>query len=232
MFSLVKTVEREQARWMRQHQGRSVKEIAGLLGVARSTASAWVRDIELSPEQRDALADRVSKGQFAGSASNARLALARWHEAQDIGRARARDCKWRYVAGCMLCWAEGSRSRHAVQFTNSDPDMMRFFIEFLRDDCDVPSEKFRVACNLFADHDERRQMIEDFWLELLGLPRAALTKTMVNRYSKWSAKKRKNKLPYGTCRLTVHDTRLAHILYGSIQELGGFERAAWLDLPY
>jgi hypothetical protein len=50
----------------------------------------------------------------------------------------------------------------------------------------------------------------------------------VNRYSKYSQKKRRNKLPYGTCRLAVHDTRLAHELYGAIQEYGGFDRDEWL----
>jgi hypothetical protein len=50
----------------------------------------------------------------------------------------------------------------------------------------------------------------------------------VNRYSKHSKKKRRNKLPYGTCRSNVHDTRLVHEIYGAIQEYGGFEREEWL----
>jgi hypothetical protein len=129
----------------------------------------------------------------------------------------------------MLFWAEGSRARNAVRFTNSDPEMMRLFVAFLRRCFDVPDEKFRLECNLFADHIERQREIEQFWLDVVGVPRTCLTKTMVNTYSKYSQKKRRNRLPYGTCRVTVSDTRIAQHLYGAIQEYGRFERPEWLD---
>jgi hypothetical protein len=51
----------------------------------------------------------------------------------------------------------------------------------------------------------------------------------VNTYSKYSQKKRMNKLPYGTTAVVVHDTRIVQTIFGSIQELGGFDRPEWLD---
>jgi hypothetical protein len=50
----------------------------------------------------------------------------------------------------------------------------------------------------------------------------------VNRYSKYSEKKRTNRLPYGTCALVVCSTEIVQTIYGSIQELGGFDRPEWL----
>ena len=88
--------------------------------------------------------------------------------------------------------------------------------------------KVRVTCNLFAEHEAAQRRIESFWLDLLGLPRACLQKSTVNRFSKYSKKKRTNKFPYGTCSLTVWDTRLVQKIYGAIQEYGGFEREEWL----
>src|SRR5436190_1604291 len=44
----MKTREREEARRLRREEGRSIREIEELLGVARSTASLWVRDIPLT----------------------------------------------------------------------------------------------------------------------------------------------------------------------------------------
>lgn len=70
--------------------------------------------------------------------------------------------------------------------------------------------------------------IEGFWLELLQLPPTCLRKSTINTYSKYSKKKRRNKLPYGTCRLTVSDTRLVQHIYGAIQEYAGFEREEWV----
>jgi hypothetical protein len=51
----------------------------------------------------------------------------------------------------------------------------------------------------------------------------------VNVYSKHSKKKRANRLPYGTVRVTVSRTRVIQSIYGAIQEYADFEREAWLD---
>jgi len=88
-----------------------------------------------------------------------------------------------------------------------------------------------LTCNLFADHAARQRTVEDFWLDTAGLPRACLCKSTVNHYSRYSQKKRKNKLPYGTCRIALNSTEVAQTIYGSIQELAGFDRPEWLDLP-
>jgi transposase-like protein len=231
MFSEMKTHERAEARRLRREEGRSVKEIERLLGVARSTASRWVRDIPLTSAQRSALKQRnpIYNGQFAGAATNAERGRARRLAYQERGRLRARRADSLYVAACMLYWAEGDKGRNAVRLANSDPGVIRHFAEFLRVEFGVTDEQFRVTCNLFADHETRKTEIEDFWLATLGLRRACLCKSIVNRYSKYSEKKRKNKLPYGTCRISVHSTEIVQTIYGSIQEFVGFDRADWLD---
>ena len=134
-----------------------------------------------------------------------------------------------YAAGCMLYWAEGSKSRNAAQLTNADPSLCVYFVNFLRRYFNVPDSKIAVACNLFADHVDRQREIETYWLDVLNLPRTSLRKSMVNHYSKYSQKKRTNKLPFGTCRLTVCSTEIVQTIYGSIQEYGGFDRPEWLD---
>jgi hypothetical protein len=149
--------------------------------------------------------------------------------AQEEGRHRAGNADPMHVAGCMLYWAEGDKCRNHVRFSNSDPEMVRLFVRFLRKYFSVRDDEIRITCNLFADHLERQQEIERFWLDTAGLPPASLRRSTVNRYSKYSKKKRCNKLPYGTCRVTVSRTRVVQSIYGAIQEYGGFERPAWLD---
>jgi hypothetical protein len=227
----MKTAERQRARLLRRRDGRSVKEIARILGVSRSSVSLWVRDIELTPAQHAALLDRnpAYNGQRNGSAENARRGRIRRRRFQQRGRMAARRCNPGYVAGCMLYWAEGARARNALRFTNSDPEMIRFFVRFVREAFGVRPEKITVTCNLFADHEERQREIEQFWLVLVGLPPQCLRTSVVNRYSRYSKKKRKNKLPYGTCRICVHSTEIVQAIYGSIQEFAGFDRPEWVD---
>jgi hypothetical protein len=129
----------------------------------------------------------------------------------------------------MLYWAEGDKTRNSVRLTNSDPALIALFGRFLRECFGVPEENFRVNCYLFADHVGRQREVEQFWLDVLGLPGACLRKSIVNSYSRASKRKRVNKLPYGTCKVVVHRTEIVQTIYGSIQEFAGFERPEWLD---
>ena len=205
----MKTVERKRARRLRREEGLPINEIARRLRVAKSSVSLWVRDIELTPEQQQALRamNPAYNKQLNGSRANAARYLALRKQAQESGRARVRRGERLHLAGCMLFWAEGSRNRNTVRFTNSDPEMVRLFVTFLRQCFEVPDEQIRIACNLFADHLPRQWEIEQHWLDVTDLPRTSLFKSIVNVYSKHSKKKRQNKLPYGTCRVTVSRTK-------------------------
>jgi transposase-like protein len=226
----LKTVEREQARKLRRDCGLSVKEIASRLGVSTSSVSLWVRDIELTEEQHERLRERnpIYNPQRAGRAVMTARRRGERRGYQAHGRALARRRDPLHAAGCMLYWAEGWKTRNQVHFSNSDPEMVRLFVAFLRRFFDVRAEDIRLTCNLFADHTERQREIEAFWLRVSGLPEGSLCQSIVNVYSKYSLKKRRNKLPYGTCRVVVNRTSVAQSILGAIQEYGGFEREAWL----
>jgi hypothetical protein len=129
----------------------------------------------------------------------------------------------------MLYWAEGDKRRNQARLSNSDPEIIRTYVAFLRRYFNLRDEEIRLTCNLFADHVQRQHEIERFWLEVTQLPRSSLCRSIVNVYSKYSLKQRTNKLPYGTCRVIVNRTRVVQSIFGAIQEYGGFDRPAWLD---
>jgi transcriptional regulator with XRE-family HTH domain len=231
MLSDMKTHAREQARALRRDEGLSVKAIAQSVGVSPSSVSRWVKDVQLSAEQQAILLARAYNGAAKGSSINSALRREARLLAQEDGRALARQGEPLHVAGCMLYWAEGSKSRNQIQFTNSDPDMTRFFVTFLRTYFNLRDEDIRITCNLFADHVAKQREIEQFWLTTLALPSESLCKSVVNVYSKYSKKKRTNRLPFGTCRVSVSRTRVVQSIFGSIQEYGGFQRDDWVDAP-
>ena len=216
------------ARRLRREKGASIKQIARETGAAQSSISRWVRDIELTEEQREGLRIAAYNGHVKGRTMNSRLRRETRELAQEEGRMLAANGDPLFVTGCMLYWAEGAKGRNQVKFANSDPEMVRLFVRFLRTYWNV-DDTIRVTCNLFADHLERQREIEDFWLKTAGVSRTSLCKSTVNVYSKYSQKKRQNRLPYGTCRITVSRTRIVQGIYGGIQELGGFTRESWLE---
>jgi hypothetical protein len=222
----MKTTARLKARELRGNEGRSVKDIAGMLDVSQSAVSLWVRDIDLSENQRRELNERARTSRVEGRRSYWR---ARRLAFQEHGRLLACRGEVLHAVGCMLYWAEGDKTRNAARIANADPEVLRFFVRFLRTYFEVEGDRMRVTCNLFADHVEQQAEIEQFWLDALALPPSSLRRSVVNVYSKYSQKKRRNKLPYGTCKLCVHSTAVVQSIFGSIQEYGGFERPEWLD---
>jgi hypothetical protein len=227
----VKTRERELARRIREEEGASAKEIASRVGASVASVSAWVRDIELSEAQCAALRARnpAYNRQISGSAIAAANRRAERIAYQKHGRRLAHCTEPLHVAGCMLYWAKGAKQRNQLHFSNSDPDMARLFVRFLLTYFDLQPADIRITCQLFADHLERQREIEQFWLTTLGLPGASLRTSVVNVYSRYSQRKRMNRLPYGTCRVVVSRTAVTQSIYGAIQEYAGITREAWLD---
>jgi transcriptional regulator with XRE-family HTH domain len=124
----LKTLERKRARQLREDGGYSIKQIAGILGVSRSSVSVWVRDIALTSEQHEALRQRnpIYNAQLAGRGTTSARRRAERSEYQKHGRALARRGDATHAAGCMLFWAEGTRNQNSVRFSNSDPEMVPF----------------------------------------------------------------------------------------------------------
>ena len=130
----MKLAERERARILRREKGMPIKAIAAEIGVSSSSVSRWVRDVELTAEQEAALRDAnpIYNRQRSGTARSSANARTRRLEAQARGRRLASVQDPLHAAACMLYWAEGTRSRNQVGFTNSDPDMVDLFVHFLR----------------------------------------------------------------------------------------------------
>jgi hypothetical protein len=209
----------------------SIKAIAARLSVSPSSVSRWVRHVELTPRQREALAaaSRQAAGRLQGAAARRDRAREWRRAAQEHGRSRARVAEPLHVEGCMLYWAEGSKLRNVVAVTNADPDLLRVFVLFLRRCYAVPLDALTLSVNCHLGNGLAVREIEDWWLARLGLPRPALRAATVNRPSRASRGRRGNVLPYGTARVCLYSTFVVQSIYGAIQEYAGIDRPEWLE---
>lgn len=131
----------------------------------------------------------------------------------------------------MLFWAEGSKARNQVKMCNSDPNMLRFFRRFLVESLDVDPARLRVRLHVYLGNGLSLEEIERYWLDVLDLPASCLRGHSIDPLPTSSSGKKKNKLPYGVCTLTLNDTKVIQHIYGAIQEYGGFDEPRWLDGP-
>jgi transcriptional regulator with XRE-family HTH domain len=225
----VKSIERDEARRLRAQEGLAIRVIAERLGVSKSSVSTWTRDIELTEEQHERLreANPIYNRQSRGQQSRRATARAARLAAQEDGRAQAGQRDPLHIQGCMLFWAEGSRRRNSVVFTNSDVEMHRLFLRFLRW-CGVRDDQVALTVNCHLNNGLTLDEIEAWWLARLGLPATCLRAASVNRPSS-ASRWRRNILVHGTACLRVDSTPLVQSIYGAIQEYAGFDRPEWLD---
>jgi transcriptional regulator with XRE-family HTH domain len=228
----VKPVERDAARRLRAEEGLPLREIAAQLGVAKSSVSRWVRDVQLSPAQQAVLRgmNPLYNAQLRGQEARSRSARSARAVAQEDGRRKARASDPLHIQGCMLYWAEGSKSRNAVTFTNSDVDMVALFVRFLQRCYELPLEALTLRVNCHLGNGLGAVEIMDWWLARLDLPASAVRAPVINRPSPSSRGRRGHVLPYGTAQIRVYSTFVVQSIYGALQEYAGIERPAWLDL--
>lgn len=221
---------RAEARRLRIEEGLSLREICQRLGISKSSASMWVRDLELTPEQMSVLEKRHSgyQGQHNGSRANILKFREIRRQYQEEGRAKARHKNPLHVAGCMLYWGEGAKSQNRLSLANSDPDLLKFYVKFLRESLLVKDAQIDVRVYCYSGNGLPIEDIENYWLETLELPRSCLRKSVVNSQPR-SSQQKGRKLLYGVCNTDVkQSTRLLHHVYGAIQEYTGIDKPEWL----
>ena len=120
-----------------------------------------------------------------------------------------------YGFGLGLFWGEGNKiSKTSLRLGNTDPDLLKAYIKFLRKVCQVKEEKIRFGLQLFNDSDQDEAM--NFWLSALGVARSQFMETIsvVPPQGKGSYRK-KNKL--GVVTVYVNNIKLVDWMHSQLR---------------
>lgn len=226
---MAKPEEKKKARKYRK-QGKSIKWITDKLGVTKDTVSRWTRDIVLTDEQEAILSAENERyeAQKKGAKANEVKARRNRRRYQEEGRAKAREGDRLHHAGCMLYWAEGHKSRVELGFSNSDPQMMGFYMRFIRDSLKVKESKISVTLIFYLNQGYSQEEIEAFWLDILTISASNMNKSSILK-QKPDSNQKSGKLPYGMCKVSVSSVKHIQHVYGAIQEYANMDKPEWLD---
>ena len=171
------------ARKMRVN-GISIPAIAVRLGVAKSSVSVWVKEVRLSPTQKRILRGRsynAGRDAFSRAArERSRLSTESIARATMQGRRDVRSLSQRdsLMIGLGLYWGEGSkRGNNECAFTNTDPEALRFIMQWLYIHYRVRKEQFVLRVSINHAHRNREQIILKYWCKTLGVTMQQFTKT-------------------------------------------------------
>jgi transcriptional regulator with XRE-family HTH domain len=152
----------EKARLLRE-EGRTLKDIAEMLGVSKSSVSLWVRDIDVEIRRRKPVRRRPHAQHLAK--------LTEIAECDERGSARlnALSDQAFLVAGVALYAGEGAKRDGRVMFANTDAEMVTFFCAWLRRFFVIDELRMRVRVYLHEGLD--LDAAEAFWSNVTGIPR-------------------------------------------------------------
>ena len=162
-----KVKEQEQARRLRR-QGHTLNEIAGALGVSKSSASLWVRDVEFTPRLPLGNRNHGPRNRAPNALQRRKQAAIETLKAEGIERIGELSDDAFLAAGVALYAGEGSKTDGEVRFANTAPAMVAFFMSWLRRFFDIDEERLRVRVYLHQGLD--LEAAHAFWSHLTGIP--------------------------------------------------------------
>jgi len=163
-------------------QGLSYNEILQKVSVAKSSVSLWCRDIELTAEQKNRLIKKIEENRQRFSKLGPKiLALKRQKEIRKIKKAAKKEIRpltpYEFkIAGAMLYWAEGSKSE-GVEITNSDPMLIKFMVDWLKEVCAAPPERLKAHLNIHANQNDKK--IKKYWSKITNIPLSRFGKSYI-----------------------------------------------------
>lgn len=189
-----KLEERTRARELRA-QAWTLQEIADELGVAKSSVSVWVRDVEFAAKPRRRVAAQRS---YVHPARKAKLRQIQRLDREGVERVGTLSDREFLMAGIALYAGDGSKQDGRVSFANSNPTIVRFFCRWLRTFFDIDESRLRVRLYLHEGLDLDAAV--EHWSSVTGIPPGQFSKPYRAR-------------PDASIRHNKHEFGCAHIVY-------------------
>jgi hypothetical protein len=117
------------------------------------------------------------------------------------------------IAGLMLYWAEGSKTNNTVDLANSNPNIIKLFLRFLRTICGIDKKRLRVYLYCYKNQDV--DAIKNYWSCLTKIPLEQFSKPYVRSDFK---PEKSGKMKYGLAHVRYHDKKLLEQINQWIEE--------------
>jgi hypothetical protein len=122
-----------------------------------------------------------------------------------------------HIKGCFLYWGEGDKARNCCNLVNTDPNLLRVFVTFIKHY--FPNNDLKIEIFSYMNNNLSKDEIESFWTETLVVKN-------IRRFVKYDVprgKEGKHTHPYGMCKVIVcKSTNVVQHIFGAIQHYGNF----------
>lgn len=216
---IAKIQQKKQALILRG-RGKSLQEISTIINVAKSSVSWWCKDIKLTEQAKREILSRRGN-HVAGALANKvkrqkEVSLLKETAKKEFRRLDIKNLERLKDLGTAIYWCEGAkRGMKQVDFTNSDPLMVKLMMNWFRKIHKVPEKKFRVS--IYFHNGQNEVEMKQYWSRITGVPLSQFHKSMSKAEG---TGQRKNLLYNGTCKIRICDCNLLHKILAWIEQLG------------
>ena len=157
-------------------KGKSIRDIEERLKIPRSTLSGWLKNIVLSKSQK-----KVLDKKWREALVLARRGSMLWHNQQKLERLKKAELEADNVlnsikidknsldiALAMLYLGEGTKKGDITSVGNSDPLILKFFVEGIIKNYNFDRNK--IKCELHLRADQNQNKIKKYWSTELNIP--------------------------------------------------------------
>jgi len=168
-------------------KGWSLPEIHKKIGFGYGSVFRYVRDVQISSEHID-----TWRGKWGGSIKRKDgLEMIAYKKAKKEIKDLTKKEKLLFITA--LYWGEGGK--RDFNFTNSDPEMIKIFVNGLEKILKINLDDIRVSIRIYEDLDREKSL--DYWSRIIGIPVGKFVSVNILKGKKLG------KLKYGLCRIRI-----------------------------
>lgn len=168
-----------------RRRGQSLSEIVSILGIGKTTAYRYAKNITILPKYREAWKEKRNWSK--------KVAEQNWVEAKDTAEKLLGSIttKMKLLATAALYWGEGNKKE--LNLINSDPFLIKTFLNGLSE-MGVAQSDICCSIRIYEDLDVHKS--KKFWAHVVGVRIDSIGLDVLRG-------KKFGKLPYGMCRIRV-----------------------------
>lgn len=180
---------------------KSVAEIAAQLGCSPGRINYWLAKFSISKRN-------ISDAVYARHNPNG--------DPFSIKKQLPIEDRFLFGLGVGLYWGEGTkRSRDQVRLGNTDPALVRMFVQFLIRIYEIDQSRLRFGLQIFSDMDPVTE--KKFWQRYLKVSHTQFYKTVITRSGKLGTYREKSK--HGVLTVYFNNKKLRNALCAEIEKL-------------
>ena len=190
--------------------GNTYSEILKIIPVAKSTVSLWLREVGLSRRQYQRLTQKKIESAKRGGAARKKDRLERTavidaEADKDIGQISKRELM---LMGAMLYWAEGGKEKEGrmgsgINFSNSDPYMIRLFLKWLFEICEVERDRLRFGIYIHENSKHRIDEVIKHWSKWTGFSKKHFRYVYYKKHNPKTKRKNIGATYFGNLRISI-----------------------------